>query len=282
MKKPTVVLVGLPFGASAIFMNDALVYSRDSSYSPANDPADVAMNLAKAAGVTLRHVHLPLPEDPAWEWEGVYKMVPPEAPPAYLIDLSEHARQAVGEISGIRLAAGLGHTKSHSMTELLVAEVDGKKYALQISGYINGYDHANERDVDHSTLSEEQISELEKPLSEVNGERSVELESGPWFEWVDEQGSPVGDVFDVISLNPEHEVGNLNRLLLQDNLTAEQRFVRRVASLNTWGECEEPEQAPPSDGYEDSHNVLMMAIGEARKIEREMFAPAKKSPSMSV
>jgi hypothetical protein len=39
------------------------------------------------------------------------------------------------------------------------------------------------------------------------------MEHGPWFEWVDVDGNPVGDVFDSVSLDPEQELARLIPML---------------------------------------------------------------------
>jgi len=74
------------------------------------------------------------------------------------------------------LVLQLGHTKSQSTTTLLTITHDGIEYDLNLAGYES---------------------------------------NGVWFEWVNDAGYPVGDIFGDISVDPNVEVEKLLALLAE-------------------------------------------------------------------
>lgn len=137
--------------------------------------------------------------------------VPPS--PAYLLDLGSRALPEADTISDVRLATRLGHTRTHSQSLLLHATVDDQSYSLLLSGYIDGHDPLT-GDFDTATISASQLEQLELPWERrAEWGQVLEMEHGPWFEWVDVDGNPVGDVFDSVSLDPEQELARLIPML---------------------------------------------------------------------
>lgn len=131
----------------------------------------------------------------------------------YLLDLSNRALPEAESISDVRLATRMGHTRTHSQTELLRATVDGQSYTLLLSGYIEGHDPLT-GDFDTATISACQLEQLELPWEQrAEWGQVLEMEHGPWFEWVDVEGNPVGDVFGSVSLDPEQELVRLTQML---------------------------------------------------------------------
>lgn len=132
----------------------------------------------------------------------------PGGAPDYLVDIARHAKPGACSISDYRLAAGLGHTKRTASTLLLETTLnsDGQSYGLCLAGYIEWRDHATNTVFDQSCISESQIDALE------SGANGIAVEHSPWFEWVDEDGNPVGDVFDAISLDAPVEIGRLEQM----------------------------------------------------------------------
>lgn len=137
--------------------------------------------------------------------------VPPSL--AYLLDLGSRALPEADTISDVRLATRLGHTRTHSQSLLLHATVDDQSYSLLLSGYIDGHDPLT-GDFDTATISASQLEQLELPWERrAEWGQVLEMEHGPWFEWVDVDGNPVGDVFDSVSLDPEQELARLTQML---------------------------------------------------------------------
>lgn len=144
-------------------------------------------------------------------------MYPPTEPfvpaPEYHPNIASLALPNATHISDVRLAVRLGHTRTHSQTSLLRATVDDQPYVLQLAGYIEGFD-PQVGSYDTATISTCQLEQLELPW-EKRSEwgQNLDAEHGPWFEWVDVDGNPVGDVFDQISLDPAKEIERLMKML---------------------------------------------------------------------
>lgn len=133
--------------------------------------------------------------------------------PQYQLNLSAFALADASEITDVRLAVRLGHTRAHSQTVLLQTKVDNQAYTLILAGYIEGFD-PQVGPYDTATISACQLEQLELPW-EKRSEwgQNLDAEHGPWFEWVDVDGNPVGDVFDRIPLDPALEIEHLKKML---------------------------------------------------------------------
>lgn len=145
---------------------------------------------------------------------GMYPPTEPFVPaPEYHPDIASLALPDATHVSDVRLAVRLGHTRTHSQTSLLRATVGDQPYVLQLAGYIEGFD-PQVGPYDTATISTCQLEQLELPW-EKRSEwgQNLDAEHGPWFEWVDVDGNPVGDVFDQISLDPAKEIERLMKML---------------------------------------------------------------------
>lgn len=80
----------------------------------------------------------------------------------------------------------------------------------QLSGFVqvdfNGREVLSTQDTDESSLS---------ALETSSGEISVD--NNPWFEWVNEDGDPVGEVFDRLHVDPVAAVSDLKNQLSTNN-----------------------------------------------------------------
>lgn len=132
---------------------------------------------------------------------------------SYLLDLASRALPGANSISDVRLATRMGHTCGQYQSAVLRTTVDGQSYTLLLSGYIEGHDPLT-GDFDTATISTCQLEQLELPWEQrAEWGQVLEMEHGPWFEWVDVNGNPVGDVFDSVSLDPEQELARLTPML---------------------------------------------------------------------
>lgn len=129
----------------------------------------------------------------------------------YQVSISEFTKKGASTISDIRLAAKMGHTKRHGYTPLLDVTVGNQNYHLCLQGYIEGQDLRTGEGFDSASISDALLDELDQPYDARD--EVFDMQHGPWFEWINEDGSPVGDVFDEISLNPADEVEKLEKLV---------------------------------------------------------------------
>ncbi len=128
----------------------------------------------------------------------------------YPVDVAAMAQGDSEVVSEFRLAAALKHTKQHSQSELLTATVKGKQYTLMLMGYIEGVDTRTGEVFNSTTVTEEQLDELD-----VFGELSdyLEIEHGPWLEWVNAEGVSVTEAYGAVYADPKAEIADLPRLL---------------------------------------------------------------------
>lgn len=133
-----------------------------------------------------------------------YADVPSTEHAVYLHNLNQYAKPGTQSISDLRLASALQHTKINSQTCLMVTAIGGQTYSLQLAGYVDCGEVTPPIEV-----LEMQPEDRPVPYADL------EVEAGPWFEWVDVDGNPVGDVFDEISLDPKVEIYRLTSLLVQ-------------------------------------------------------------------
>lgn len=88
MREPELILATLANGEAALFVNSDAVLS-----TGAERPEIAAKYLAKALGVGLRAVQLPLPDYPEWSWNDVYAAI---APPGNPLDTVGPAKDRPG------------------------------------------------------------------------------------------------------------------------------------------------------------------------------------------
>jgi hypothetical protein len=131
----------------------------------------------------------------------------------YMVDIEKFAKQGCEKISDIRLAAALRHTKDHSKTTLMLVTVNEREYALDLCGYVGAVDLAS-GNAYGTSIPVEVVDWLETaPEERAKTLINVHMENAPWFQWVDADGDPVGDVLDAISLSPKVEFLKLKQLV---------------------------------------------------------------------
>lgn len=132
---------------------------------------------------------------------------------AYLIDLSACTKPGAATVSDIRLAVHRDHSRKSGQTVLMTKSIDGDAYALMLCGHVEGsYQQDGEvQYFENGTTPAWVVAQLEKSANERS--THIDMDHGPWFEWVAPDGSPVGDAFDGISLDPAVEVGKLQQML---------------------------------------------------------------------
>lgn len=120
-----------------------------------------------------------------------------------------HAKPGDEEISDIRLALAL-HDKEEDRTEILQVKESGHKYYLCLCGALKIKDRRTGNFLEGDQVPDGLIAKMENwefpryPYS---------VHATPWFEWVDEQGDPLCEVFQEISLDPEKEIQHLKEIL---------------------------------------------------------------------
>lgn len=117
-----------------------------------------------------------------------------------------------GQVSDFTLAGHLQHGTRDAATTLLTwRSPEGETFELRLCGQVRvrlTADSDEVRSVDGNTRAYKAASGALSTAYEV-------IES-PFFEWLDEKGDPVGDVFDSISANAEDEVAELVSMLEYD------------------------------------------------------------------
>lgn len=127
----------------------------------------------------------------------------------YFLDIAPYAYK--GMVSDVALAFALQHGEGDGDT-LMTTTVDGVEYDLRIVG---GYTLNTENGSIYSTsgFSEYTANELVIDAAVIGGDASFT----PWFEWINEDGDAMGDIFDEISVVPSIEVAKLHALLQSED-----------------------------------------------------------------
>jgi hypothetical protein len=138
----------------------------------------------------------------------------------YEVEVALYAIQSDTRITDIRLARGLDHSDSCVTPLLSIYNHEDNEYTLRICGnYTISY--LNSGMTISQDLNDQQIRMLEAkeslPVSVPIAETLY-----PYFEWIDQDGTPVGEVFDSISL------------------TADEEAAKFLACLNNQRETEKP------------------------------------------
>ena len=127
-----------------------------------------------------------------------------DAPLCYLVSgMPETAEHEVVDCS--RLAAFLKHDGRDTTTTLMNYTAPlGGVYRLQLSGQVR-YEYAG---ADGGTLtisSRDGLDAFDAAMQDAPDEGIVVIDK-PFFEWVDEAGDPVGEVFDELPTSPAREI----------------------------------------------------------------------------
>lgn len=142
-------------------------------------------------------------------------VAPDKQPPGSYLVPGIEALAHNGHITDARLAAFLGHCHRDQSTTLLVwTAPDGQEYELRLCGLV-WFDYRQPDGTLVSVHSSDGLPAFDRMTAETQ-QVPQELHTqhnSPFFEWLNANSDPVGDVFETISANPQDEIASLQRML---------------------------------------------------------------------
>jgi hypothetical protein len=140
-----------------------------------------------------------------------------EQPLKYLgPDFSELARK--GWLTDLLLAAFFSHSAGNAVTTLYEwTSPDGKVYDLRLCGWANYKVTDDKGNVSFITSRNGRTDDYFHVLEIDASFDRVECIDAPFFEWIDEAGDPVGEIFDRIPADPSIEIARFSKYLAARN-----------------------------------------------------------------
>ena len=128
----------------------------------------------------------------------------PNSPLCYLVPgMPETAEHELVDCA--RLAAFLKHDGRDANTALMNYTAPlGGVYRLQLSGQVR-YEHVGADGTSVAICSRDGLDAFDVAMRDAPDEGLIVIDK-PFFEWVDEAGDPVGEVFDELPTSPAREI----------------------------------------------------------------------------